>query len=164
MMPNPYVILGAVLIAISVYFYGHHKGWAERDLEMQAEIGKKNEESRAKEQEMSAKLNEQSSKLQEANNAIDQKQSALDRAIRTGRMRLPSASCVQAAPNPTPASGNSNQTGSQPNGQTDTASDAERETLAAIAAIVAQGDRNTEQLNACITAYEQLRETYNGNR
>jgi hypothetical protein len=164
MMPNPYVILGAVLIAISVYFYGHHKGWAERDLEMQAEIGKKNEESRAKEQEMSAKLNEQSSKLQEANNAIDQKQSALDRAIRTGRMRLPSTSCVQTAPNPAPASGNSNQAGSQPNGQTDTASDAERETLAAIAAIVAQGDRNTEQLNACITAYEQMRITHNDNR
>ena len=163
-MPNPYVILGAVLVAISVYFYGHHKGWVERDLEMQAEIGKKNEESRAKEQEMSAKLNEQSSKLQEANNAIDQKQSALDRAIRSGRMRLPTASCVQTPANTAPASGNSNQAGSQPNGQTDTASDAERETLAAIAAIVAQGDRNTEQLNACITAYEQLRETYNGNR
>ena len=90
-MPNPYVILGAVLIAISVYFYGHHKGWVERDFEMQAEIAKKNEESRAKEQEMSTKLNEQSSKLQEANNAIDQKQSALDRAIRAGRVRLAAA-------------------------------------------------------------------------
>lgn len=163
-MPNPYVILGAVLIAISVYFYGHHKGWVERDFEMQAEIAKKNEESRAKEQEMSTKLNEQSSKLQEANNAIDQKQSALDRAIRSGRMRLPTASCVQTTANPTPASGNSNQAGSQPNGQTDTASDTERETLAAIAAIVAQGDRNTEQLNACISAYNQVRETINGNR
>ena len=163
-MPNPYVILGAVLIAISVYFYGHHKGWVERDFEMQAEIAKKNEESRAKEQEMSTKLNEQSSKLQEANNAIDQKQSALDRAIRAGRVRLPSSSCVQTTANPTPTSGNSNQAGSQPNGQTDTASDTERETIRLIAQITADGDRAINQLNACIDSYNEMRKIANGQR
>ncbi len=31
MIPNPWVILGAILVAVSVYFYGHHKGWDERD-------------------------------------------------------------------------------------------------------------------------------------
>jgi prophage endopeptidase len=159
---DPRVLVALLIGAVSIYFVAHHKGWVERDLEMQAEIAKKNEESRAKEQEMSTKLNEQSSKLQEANNVLDQKQSALDRAIRAGRVRLPSSSCVQTASSPTPASGDRNQAGSQPNGQTDTASDAD--TLAAIAAIVAQGDRNTEQLNACITAYNQIRETTNGQR
>ena len=154
MIPNPWMILGAILVAVSVYFYGHHKGWVERDFEMQAEIAKKNEESRAKEQEMSTKLNEQSTKLQEANNVLDQKQSALDRAIRVGRVRLPSSSCVQTAPNPTPASGNSNQE----------TSESDRETLAAIAAIVAEGDRAINQLNACIDAYNQVRETTNGQR
>ena len=154
MIPNPWMILGAILVAVSVYFYGHHTGWVERDFEMQAEIGKKNEESRAKEQEMSTKLNEQSSKLQEANNVLDQKQSALDRAIRAGRVRLPSSSCVQTTTNPTPASGNSVQE----------TSESDRETLAAIAAIVAEGDRAINQLNACIDAYNQVRETTNGQR
>ena len=162
MIPNPWMILGAVFLAISLYFYGHHKGWVERDAEMQAEIAIKNEESRAKEQEMNVKLNEQSSKLLEANNGIAEKQTALDRAIRSGRMRLPTSSCVQAPTNPTPTSGNSNQATSQPNGQTDGVTDSERETLSAIAQIVADGDRAINQLNACIDAYNQVRETVNG--
>ena len=41
-LPNPYLILGAIVVAIGLYFYGHHEGWRERDLEMQAEIAKKN--------------------------------------------------------------------------------------------------------------------------
>jgi hypothetical protein len=164
MIPNPWMILGAVFLAISLYFYGHHKGWAERDAEMQAEIAIKNEESRAKEQEMNQKLNEQSSKLLEANNAIGEKQTALDRAIRSGKLRLPSSSCVQATANPTPTSGNSNQAPSQPDRQTDTTTDSDRETLAAIAQIVADGDKAINQLNACIDAYNQVRETVNGQR
>ena len=162
MIPNPWMILGAVFIAISLYFYGHHKGWVERDAEMQAEIAIKNEESRAKEQEMNQKLNEQSSKLQEANNVLGEKQTALDRAIRSGKLRLPSSSCVQAPTSTASSSGDSNQAGTQPNGQTDTASDSERETLAAIAQIVADGDKVINQLNACISAYEAVREQING--
>lgn len=160
-MPNPYVLLGAILVAISVYFYGHHKGWNERDLEMQAEIAKKNEEARATEQKLNEQVNQTATKLQEANNAIDQKQSALDRAIRAGRVRLPTASCVQTPTNPTPAPGNSTETASRSDGQANESTDAERATLEAIAAIVAQGDRNTEQLNACIDAYNKIRETTN---
>ena len=154
MIPNPWMILGAVFIAISLYFYGHHKGWVERDAEMQAEIAVKNEESRAKEQEMNQKLNEQSSKLQEANNVLGEKQTALDRAIRSGKLRLPSSSCVQTASSPATSSGDSNQTGSE----------SDRETLAAIAAIIADGDKVINQLNACIDSYNQVRETINGQR
>lgn len=161
MMPNPWMIIGAIVVAISVYFYGHHKGWNQRDAEMQAEIAKKNEESRAKEQELNTKLNEQSSKLLEANNAIGEKQTALDRAIRSGKLRLNSSSCVQTATNPSTPNGNSNQAPSQSNGSSDAAVDADRETLAAIAQIVADGDKAINQLNACISAYEQVRSTLN---
>ena len=143
----------AVILAIGVYFYGHHKGWDDRDAEMQAEIATKNEESRAKEQELNKQLNSQSAKLQEANDAINEKQSALDRAIRAGRVRL-NSSCVQASPSTGPATV----------GGDAAPSESDRETLAAIAAIVAQGDRNTEQLNACIAAYNQVKETVNGQR
>lgn len=154
MIPNPKFILAAVIACLMAFFYGHHKGWWERDMEMQAEIAKKNEESRAKEQDMQKKLNEQTSKLMEANDAITQKQSALDRAISSGRVRLPSSSCVQASSSAGTTTGNSQEAGSE----------SDRETLRLIAQIAAEGDRAIVQLNACIDAYNQVRETINANR
>jgi hypothetical protein len=154
MIPNPWVILGAILVAVSVYFYGHHKGWDDRDIEMQAEIAVKNEEARVKEQELTKQLNENSTKLQEANNAITEKQSSLDRAIRAGRVRLPSTSCVQTNGNPPVASGNSNQA----------ASESDTETLRLIAQIIADGDKAINQLNACIDSYNKVMEAVNGKR
>jgi prophage endopeptidase len=153
-MINPWIIIGVILAMLGFYGYGHHKGWAERDAEMQSEIAIKNEEARTKEQELTKQLNENSSKLQEANNAITEKQSSLDRAIRAGRVRFPATSCVQTNASTPAPSGDRNETGSE----------SDRETLAAIAAIVAQGDRNTQQLNACIDAYEQVRNMINGQR
>ena len=150
---NPYVILGAILVALGVYFYGHHEGWAERDQEMQTEIAKKNEESRQTEEKLTEQVNQTATKLQEANDVVTQKQTDLDRAIRAGRVRLPAPSCVQ-----TPASA----AAAAPNSEAGSESD--RATLLAIAEIVAQGDRNTEQLNACITAYNQVMEKVNGQR
>ena len=152
MIPNPWVILGVLLALAGFYGYGHHKGWVERDIEMQSEIAVKNEEARTKEQELNKQLNENSTKLMEANNAITEKQSSLDRAIRAGRVRLPSTSCVQTSSSSTPASGSSSQTGSESDG----------EVLRLIGEIIAQGDRNTAQLNACISAYEAVRSQVNG--
>lgn len=151
---NPWLIIGVLVALGSFYSYGHHKGWVERDAEMQSEIAQKNEEARAKEQELTKQLNDNSTKLQEANNAISEKQTSLDRAIRAGSLRLKTTSCLQTSSSPTPPNGNSNQEGSE----------SDRQTLAAIAEIIAQGDRNTEQLNACIAAYNQVRETVNGQR
>jgi hypothetical protein len=154
MIPNPWVILGVLMALAGFYGYGHHKGWVERDIEMQSEIAQKNEEARTKEQELTKQLNENSTKLMEANNAITEKQSSLDRAIRAGRVRLQTSSCVQTSPSATPASGNSSQEGSE----------SDRATLLAIAEIVAQGDRNTAQLNACIDSYNKVMEAVNGKR
>ena len=164
MIPNPWVIVGVIVSVLTFYFYGHHKGWVERDKEMQVEIARKNEEARAAEQKLNEQMNQTSTKLMEANNAITEKQSALDRAIRAGRVRLPTSSCVQASTSPTTPTGDRNETRSEPDRQVNETSDADRATLAAIAEIVAQGDRNTAQLNACITAYETLRESLNGQR
>ena len=161
-IPKVYLILAALVAAISIYFFGHHKGWVQRDMEMQVEIAHKNEESRAKEQALNQQINDTSSKLLEANNVLDKKSTDLDRAIRAGRVRLPSSSCVQAPTSAATATTNSPETGSKPRGQVDQASDADRATLAAIAEIVAQGDRNTLQLNACIDAYQSVRSQLNG--
>ena len=154
MIPNPWLIIGAIVMAASVYFYGHHKGWAERDQEMQAEIAIKNEEARTKEQELTKQLNDNSTKLLEANNAITEKQSSLNKLIRSSSLRLQTPGCVQASASTAPASGSSSQAGSE----------SDRETLLAIAEIVAQGDRNTAQLNACIDNYNKVMEAVNAKR
>jgi hypothetical protein len=154
MIPNPWVILGVLLALAGFYGYGHHKGWAERDAEMQAEIATKNEEARTKEQELAKQINDQSYKLQEANNAITQKQTDITRLINTGRVRLQATGCVQNNASAAPAGGDRNSEGGE----------SERQTLAAIAEIVAQGDRNTAQLNQCIQAYNQVMEKVNGQR
>jgi hypothetical protein len=161
-IPLPWLIVGVLISLFGTYRVGHHYGWLERDNDMKIAIAKKNDEARQTEQKLTEQLNEKATKLQETTNVINQKQSALDRAIRAGRVRIPTTSCVQAPTNPTPTATNT-ETTSQPDRQTDTASDAERETLAAIAEIIAQGDRNTAALNACVDSYNQMRDLLNAN-
>jgi len=163
-MVNPYFIIGAMIAVGGAYGYGHHVGWGDRDAEMQVEIAKKNDEAREKETQLAQQLNEQSTKLSEANNVINQKQSSLDRAIRDGRLRLPSTSCVQAPTNAPTPTGDSPKERSEPNRTVYETSDSERATLAAIAEIIAQGDRNTAQLNACVDSYNKAMEIINGNK
>ena len=153
-MINPWVILGVLMALGGFYGYGHHKGWVDRDAEMQAEIAVKNEEARTKEQELTKQINDQSYKLQEANNAITQKQTDITKLINSGRVRLQATGCVQA-----------NASTSAPSGDRNTERDeSDRATLLAIAEIVAQGDRNTAQLNQCIQAYNQVMGAVNGQR
>ena len=152
-MKSLYLSIGLILALAGVYGYGHHAGYAEKETEVQLEIAHKNDEARATEQALNKQLNDNEAKLLEANNAITEKQTALDRAIRAGRVRFP-ASCVQASAGATPT----------PSGGDTAPSESDRETLRLIAEIVAQGDRNTEQLNACIAAYNQVMEAVNGQR
>ena len=142
----------ALIVALCLYLFGHHRGWAERDAEMQAEIAQKNEEAREAEHKLTEQINTTTNALNEANNVITQKQSALDRAISSGRVRL-NSSCVQASSGSTTSSGDNSQ-----------ASESDRETLRLIAQIAADGDKAINELNACIAAYNQVRETINGQR
>ncbi len=146
-------ILATLLVIFGIYRYGFSSGWDKREAEMQAEIARLNEESRAKEQKLAQDLNNTSSQLREANDVVTKKQTDLDAAIRAGRVRLNSSSCVQAATSAASASGN----------QTE-ASESERETLRLIAQLAAEGDRAINELNACIAAYNQVRDTINGQR
>ena len=157
-------VVVVLLILAGFYRWGYGRGWGDRDAEMQAVIAEKNEQARQAEQRMAQQINNTSAKLMEANNALDEKSSALDRAIRAGRVRLPSPSCVQTpASSPAPA-GDRQEARSEPDRPADTASDAERETLRLIAQIAADGDRAINQLNACIDAYNQVMESINGQR
>jgi hypothetical protein len=160
-IPLPYLLLGLSLALFGTYRGGYHFGWSDRDKEMQIAIAKKNEEAREIERNMTTKLNATATQLMETTNVVNQKQSALDNAIRSGRMRLSSPSCVQAPTSPSPTTTDT-KAGSQPDRQTNETSDSERATLLAIAEIVAQGDRNTAALNACVDSYNQMRELING--
>lgn len=153
LLRNPWIIVGTMSAVLIAYFYGHHAGFVQRDLEMQSEISIKNEEAREREQKLNETLNQTSIQLKDANDAITQKQTALDRAIGAGRVRIPTARCVQSSPSAPAASGNQ-QAGSE----------SDTETLRLIAQIAADGDRAIVQLSACVDAYNQVRSQVNGDR
>lgn len=147
-------VVVTLLVIFGIYRYGFHNGWTERDVEMQQAIAKKNEEARATERRLTDEINSNAARLQEANHALNEKTGALNSAIRAGRVRLPAASCVQPA-----------QGAAAPAGDRDEApSESDRQTLLLIAAIAADGDAAINQLNACIDAYNQVREQLNGDR
>ena len=159
-IPLPYLLLGLSIAIFGTYRGGYHYGWADRDHDMKIAIAKKNDEARLIEQNMGEKLNQQSLKLQEANDAINKKTTALSAANRLGKLRICPTSYVQTTTNTSFASADSKAT-SEPDRPTNEPSDAERATIDAIAEIVAQGDKNTVALNACVDAYELVRKQLN---
>ena len=162
-IPLPYLLLGLSIALFGTYRGGYHYGWADRDHDMKIAIAKKNEESRKTEQQLNEQINQNATKLLEATNAINQKTSALAVANRAGKLRLCPTSYVQS-PTSAPVATTDTKATSEPDRPTDTASDAERATIEAIAEIVAQGDRNTIALNACVDSYNQMRDLLNDKR
>ena len=162
-IPLPYLLLGLSIALFGTYRGGYHYGWADRDHDMKIAIAKKNEESRKTEQELNEQINQNATKLLEATNAINQKTSALSAANRLGKLRLCPSSNVQA-PTSAPVASTDTKATSEPDRSPDTASDAERATIEAIAEIVAQGDRNTIALNACVDSYNDVRNLLNDNK
>ena len=150
-MPNPWMIIGAIVVCVAAYFSGHRAGYAQRDQEMQAQIALKNEQARQAESKLNEQINQTSTELKEANDAIAKKQSDLNRLINAGRVRLPAPGCVQASTS-TPTAPRDSQDGA----------DSDRQTLLLIAQLIAEGDQAINRLNACIAAYEQVRATING--
>ncbi len=159
-LPLPWLIVGVLVSLFGSYRVGHHYGWLERDGDMKIAIAKKNEESRKTEQKLTEELNLNATKLLEANNAINQKTSALSAANRAGKLRLCPSSNVSTPTNTPIATANTEAT-REPDRQADQPSDAERATIEAIAEIVAQGDKNTAALNACIDSYNDVRNLLN---
>ena len=162
-IPLPWLIVGVLVSLFGTYRVGHHYGWLERDNDMKIAIAQKNDEARLIEQNMTEKLSQQSAKLQEANDAINKKTTALAVANRAGKLRLCPPSNLQTTTNTAFTSADSKAT-SESNRPTNEPSDAERATIDAIAEIVAQGDKNTVALNACVDSYNQMRDLLNDKR
>ena len=153
-LTNPWVLLGAVLTVITTYVVGHHRGYWERDAEVQIEIAQLNEKARTTEQKLTKQLNDQATELRKANHEITKKQSDLNRLAAAGKLRLPAASCVQPAQGASAPSGD----------RAEAASELERQTIEALISIAADGDRAATQANACIDAYNKVMEQINGER
>ena len=154
-IPLPWLIISATIALFGTYQVGHHYGWIERDEEMQIEIAKKNEEAREVEKNMTSKLADKETELRKAKNEISKKQSAMRELANTGRLRLPTTSCVQTSTGSTPATGDSRAD----------ASELERQTIATLIDIVAEGDKAIVKHNACVAAYNEMRELVNnGNK
>ena len=154
-IPLPWLIVGVLVSLFGSYRVGHHYGWLERDNDMKIAIAQKNDEARAKEKELGEKLQDQETQLRKAEDDIKKKQSAMHELARTGRLRLPAPSCPQANASATPAPGNP-----QPSDPPET--ELERQTIAALIDIAAEGDKAITKLNACASAYEEVRRLVNG--
>ena len=153
-IPLPWIIISAMVALFGTYRGGYHFGWEDRDQEMQIEIAKKNEEARELEKNMTIKLADKETALRKANNEISKKQSAMRELANTGRLRLPTTSCVQTSTGSTPATGDSRAD----------ASELERQTIATLIDIVAEGDKAIVKHTACVAAYNEMRELVNGKR
>jgi hypothetical protein len=154
-IPLPWLIVGALVSLFGTYQVGHHYGWLERDNDMKIAIAQKNDEARAKEKELGEKLQDQETKLRKAQDDVKKKQSAMHELARTGRLRLPAPSCPQANASAAISTGNP-----QPTDTTET--ELERQTIAALIDIAADGDKAIVKLNACVSAYEEVRRLVNG--
>ena len=154
-IPLPYIALAIGIALFGSYRGGYHFGWEDRDNDMKIAIAKKNDEARAKEKELGEKLQDQETKLRKAQDDVKKKQSAMHELARTGRLRLPAPSCPQNSASATIAAGDT-----QPS-QSD-ASESERQTIAALIDIAAEGDKAITKLNACASAYEEVRRLVNG--
>lgn len=153
-IPLPWIIIGAIVSLFSSYRIGHHYGWLERDQDMQVAIAKKNDEARELEKNMTSKLADKEAALRKATNEISKKQSAMRELANTGRLRLPTSSCVQISSSASPATGDSRAD----------ASELERQTINTLIDLVAEGDKAITKHAACVAAYNEVRESINNGK
>jgi len=153
-IPLPWIAFAVGLALLGTYRGGYHFGWEDRDQEMQIEIAKKNEEARELEKNMAQKLADKETALRKAKDDVKKKQSAMRELANTGRLRLPTSSCVQASTSTAPATGDSR----------DEPSELERQTINTLIDLVAEGDKAIVKHNACVAAYNEMREIVNGKR
>jgi hypothetical protein len=154
-IPLPWLIIGLSCALFGSYRSGYHFGWSDRDDDMKIAIAKKNDEARLLEKDMASKLLDQETLLRKAQDEITKKQSAMHELARTGRLRLPASSCVQASASASTPTGNIQPI--EPD-----QSESERTLISALIDIASDGDKAIVKLNSCIEAYNQVRELING--
>jgi hypothetical protein len=146
---NPWVLLSVILAIIGAYFEGHHIGYQDCYNEAVAKVARANEEARAKEAELNAKVNITASQLRKATDEAQTKITKLTADVQSGALRL----SIPFAPNSLcPA----NSTGVT-SGDSNARADLDPKTSQDLISITADGDKAILALNACITTYNQVR-------
>ena len=148
---NPWVLLSVILAIIGAYFEGHHIGYQDCFNEAVAKVARANEEARAKEAELNAKVNTTANELRKANNEAQTKITKLTADVQSGALRL----SIPFASNSLCSSDTSRAT----NGDSNARADLDPKTSQDLINITADGDKAILALNACITTYNQVRET-----
>jgi prophage endopeptidase len=141
MMPNPWMILGSIAVALSAFFYGHHAGYAQKETEDALEIARLNSV-------MASQKNEQDAKDADTKQQFETKLSGI--LSSRPRLYVPVTSNVGCAA----TTSNNGQARAELDGQT--AEDLIR--------IVADGDRAIIELNSCIDRYNEVKEALHGQR
>ena len=138
---NPYMILGAIVLAVSSYFYGHHEGYAQKETEDALEIARLNGE-------MNKQKDVQDAKDAEVKQEFETKLSGI--IASRPRLYIPVTSKSGCAT----TTGNDGKERAELDGQT----------VEDLIRLVAEGDRAIIELNSCIDRYNQVKETLSGNR
>ena len=149
---NPYVILCLMLAFAGVGYEAYSKGEEAEHERQQLEIARLNAEARKKEQALVESVTNTATQLVKANEDAKVQIQKRDAAIAAGnlKLRIPvkAPECPVPATADTPApSGNSVQA----------TAELDPAFARSLVAITDQGDANTRQLNACIDAYNEVR-------
>jgi hypothetical protein len=148
---NPWVLLSVILSIIGAYFYGHHAGYKECYDEAVAKVARANQEAHAKETELNAKVTTTTNELRKASNEAQTRIYKLSADVQSGALRL----SIPLASNSVCPSDSTRVT----NGDTNARTELDPKTSQDLINITADGDKAILALNACITTYNQVRET-----
>lgn len=153
---NPYVALAIVFSLLGAFGAGYYKGSEAEIEQQQIEVAKLNSESRQKEKALVAAVQTQAVQLVKANNDAKLAQQKRNSDIDSGsiKLRIPikTTMCpIQPTRDAAPASGDNSGT-----------AELQPETAKDILAIGDDADQTVRKLNACIQAYNQVREMMKG--
>ena len=140
-MMNPWMILGAIAAALTVYLTGHHAGYVQKEQEDATLIEQKN-------REMQTQKDEQDAKDADTKQEFETKLSGI--LSSRPRLYVPITSkggCSTSTSN---------------NGQE--RAELDGKTVEDLIKLVAEGDRAIIELNSCIDRYESIKETLSGNK
>jgi len=145
-------VIVAICVVIGAYFYGHHNGYSEAEIEVAKAVAKANEETAKKDQESQSKINTLSTQLVKAKQNAATKSQKLDSAIATGalRLRIPTTGGSELSSGSGPTSGGDK-------GYTEL----DPRTAGNLVALTHRGDDAIRRLNTCVDAYNNIKEVIN---
>lgn len=145
---NPTLWLGLAVAFGLTFWAGHHKGYAQSEMEQAVAIAQANDEARAVERAMTTKLNETTAKLKKENDAAKTQITFLRLDVASGNLRLsiPTKTSVCPSSDTAITSGNN-----------EARTELDAKTADALISITADGDEAIRKLNACVDSYNQVR-------